>query len=104
MFEVVVFLACRRASPEGPLGPGALARLPYTLEGVTYTFQIGDPAAEPPFRIEELWLYLRFSRTSATGFTRRFGLRILAVNNDGSRTPVAHPAVPPTTGPFDLGA
>ena len=40
MFEVVVFLACRRASPEGPLGPGALARLPYTLEGVTYTFRV----------------------------------------------------------------
>ena len=27
MFEVVVFLACRRATPEGPRGPGATLRL-----------------------------------------------------------------------------
>ncbi|MCE9567881.1 MAG: hypothetical protein K8U57_38265 [Planctomycetes bacterium] len=57
MFEVVVFLACRHASPEGPRGPGATLRLPFTLEGVSYTFQIGDPAAEPPFGLEEMWLY-----------------------------------------------
>lgn len=103
MFEVVVFLACRRAEPEGPRGPGALARLPYTLEGVSYTFRIDDPAAEPPFHIPELWLYLRFSRTTAAGFTRRLGLRVLAVNDDDTRAAVTYPAVPPTTGPFDLG-
>ena len=40
MFEVVVFVACRRAEPEGSHGPGSLARLPYTLEGVGYTFAV----------------------------------------------------------------
>src|SRR5262249_9806961 len=101
MFEVVVFLACRRASPEGPRGPGALARLPYTPEGVTYTFQIDDPSAEPPFQFPELWFYLRFTRTSATGVTRRFGLPVFVVDDDGSRTPVPYPANPPST---DLAA
>src|SRR5262245_57151009 len=103
MFEVVVFLACRRAVPEGPHGPGSLARLPYTLEGVTYTFRIDDPAAEPPFHLGELWLYLRFNRTTASGFTRRFGSRVLAVNDNGSRTPIPYPANPPSTAPFSLG-
>ena len=103
MFEVVVFLACRRADPEGPRGPGALARLPYTLEGVSYTFRVDDPAAEPPFQFPELWFYLRFSRTGTTGFTRRFGLQAFAVNDDDSRTPVPYPANPPSTDPFDLG-
>ena len=104
MLDVVVFLACRRATPEGPPGPGALARLPYTLEGVTYTWQIDDPAAEPPFRVEELWFYLRFVRTAPRGFTRRLALRVLSVNDDGSRTRLPYPAVPPTTVPYDLGA
>jgi hypothetical protein len=103
MFEVVVFLACGRATPEGPHGPGSLARLPYTLEGVTYTFQVGNAAAEPPFQIPELWLYLRFNRTSPTGFTRRFGLRVLAVEDDDTRTPIPYPAAPPTTQPYNLG-
>jgi len=74
MFEVVVLLACRRATPEGPHGPGALARLPYTLEGVTYTFQDDDPSAEPPFRIPELWFYVRFVRTVPHGFKRRLAV------------------------------
>jgi hypothetical protein len=103
MFELVVFLACRRASPEGPHGPGALARLPYTLEGVTYTWQIDDPAAEPPFAIGEMWFYLRFSRSRVPNFSRRFALRVLAVNDDGSRTRVAYPANPASTRPFPLG-
>lgn len=103
MFEVVVFLACRHATPEGPRGPGALARLPYTLEGVSYTFQIDDPAAEPPFHVGDIWFYLRFVRTSPTGFTRRFGLRILAVNDDDSRMPIPYPANPPSRSPFSLG-
>jgi hypothetical protein len=103
MFEVVVFLACRRASPEGPHGPGALARLPYTLEGVSYTFQIDNPAAEPPFAIGDVWFYLRFNRTGASGFTRRFAMRVLAVNDDGTRTPIPYPANPPSAEPFPLG-
>jgi hypothetical protein len=103
MFEVVVFLACRRASPEGPRGAGALARLPYTLEGVTYTFRIDDPAAEPPFHVGDIWFYLRFVRTTPQGFTRRFAMRVLAVNDDDSRTPIPYPANPPSTAPFSLG-
>src|SRR5262249_46501039 len=59
---------------------GGAPRLPYTLEGVTYTFQIDDPSAEPPFQFPELWFYLRFTRTRATGFTRRFGLQVFVVN------------------------
>ena len=103
MFEVVVFLVCRQATPEGARGPGALARLPYTLEGVTYTFRIDDPAAEPPFHGPELWLYLRFNRTSPVGFFRRFGLRVLALDDQNARTPVPYPATPAATDPFDLG-
>jgi hypothetical protein len=103
MFEVVAFLACRRASPEGTYNPGALARLPYTLEGVSYTFQIADPAVEPPFHIEELWLYLRFSRTHRVGFTRRFGLRIMGLDDNNNRIQVPYPAVPSTLQPFSLG-
>src|SRR3569623_655291 len=104
MFEVVVFLACRRADPEGPHGPHATLRLPYTLEGVSYTFRIDDPAAEPPFGIDELWLYLRFFRRRGTMFTkRRFGLKVFAVSGDGSTSPVPHPAASTTLDPFDLG-
>lgn len=102
MFELVVFLACRRAAPEGSRGPGATLRLPYTLEGVSYTFQIDDPAAEPPFGLDEVWLYLRFFRRRGTGFaTRELGLRVLAVNPDGSRSVVPHPVG--SRSPFRLG-
>lgn len=104
MFDVVVFLACRNAVPEGPRGPGSTLRLPYTLEGVSYTFGIDDPAAEPPFGLGELWLYVRFFRRRGTAFVRRrFGLRVYAVNDDGSRTRVPHPAGSPYPDPFDLG-
>jgi hypothetical protein len=103
MFELVVFLACRRATPEGPHGPGATLRLPYTLDGVTYTFQIDNPAAEPPFAIGEVWFYLRFSRARVSSFTRRFAMRVLAVNDDGTRTRIPYPANPASTRPFSLG-
>jgi hypothetical protein len=104
MFDVVVFLACRNASPEGPRGPGATLRLPYTLEGVSYTFRIDDPAAEPPFGLDELWLYVRFFRRRGTAsVSRRFGLRVFAVNDDGTRVPVPHPAGSASPDPFDLG-
>lgn len=103
MFDVVVFLACRQATPEGPRGPGATFRLPYTLEGVSYTYRFDDPAVEPPAAIGELWLYLRFFRRRGTAFThRRFGLRVLAINADGSRVRVPYPAGPGSA-PFDLG-
>ena len=103
MFDVVVFLACRRATPEGHYGPGAMSRLPYTLEGVTYTFQIDDPTAEPPFQLPEVWFYLRFNPRNSTGFKRRFGLLVYAVNDDGTRTQVPYPASPSSMRPFDLG-
>jgi hypothetical protein len=104
MFEVVVFLACRRASPEGPRGPGATLRLPYTLEGVGYVFQVGDPAAEPLFALDEVWLYLRFFRRRGTAAaTRRFALSVFALNPDGSETRVPHPAGSAARVPFDLG-
>lgn len=104
MFEVVVFVACRRASPEGIPGPGATLRLPYTLEGVSYTFRIDDPAAEPPFGIDELWLYVRFFRRRGRSFVyRRLGLLVFAINDDGSRTHVPHPAGSASADPFDLG-
>ena len=104
MFEVVVFLACRHAAPEGPRGPGATIRLPFTLEGVSYVFQIDDPAAEPPFAFDEIWLYLRFFRRRGRALaTRHFGLRVFARNADGSRTLVPHPAGSTSTVPFDLG-
>jgi hypothetical protein len=103
MFEVVVFLVCRRIEPEGPYGPGALARLPYTLEGVTYTFRFDDPAVEPPAETGELWLYTRFSRTTPTGFKRRLGLQVFALDDRNTRTPVPYPADPPAFDPFDLG-
>ncbi len=104
MFEVVVFLACRRASPEGSRGPGASFRLPYTLEGVSYVFQTDDPAAEPPFAFGEFWLYLRFFRRRGTApVTRRFGLRVFAINADNSRTLIPHPAGSTSADPYDLG-
>lgn len=103
MFELVVFLACRRATPEAPYGPGALARLPYTLEGVAYTWQIDDPSAEPPFAVGEMWFYLRFSRSHVSNFSRSFAMRVLAVNDDGTRTRVPYPANTTTTQPFPLG-
>jgi hypothetical protein len=104
MFELVVFLACRNATPEGPRGPGATLRLPYTLEGVSYTFRIDDPAAEPPFGLGEVWLDLRFFRRRGTAFvTRELGLRVFAVNADGSRTRVPHPAGTVSRDPFGLG-
>lgn len=103
MFEVVTMLACRAATPEGPYGPGALARLPYTLEGVCYTFAIDDPAAEPPFAIGDVWFYLRFVRTAPRGFTRRFGLRIIDHDDPNGPTPVSYPATPPSTEVFPLG-
>ena len=103
MFDVIVFVVCRRITPEGPLGPGALARLPYTLEGVTYTFRFDDPAVEPPAEIGELWLYTRFVRTAPAGFKRRLGLQVFSRDARDTRTPVPFPADPPTTEPFDLG-
>jgi hypothetical protein len=103
MFDVVVFLVCRRIESEGQRGPGSLARLPYTLEGVTYTFRFDDPSTEPPAEIGELWLYTRFSRTSPSGFRRRMGLRVFALDDRNRRTPVPYPADPPTSKPFDLG-
>lgn len=104
MFELVVFLACRNATPEGPRGPGATLRLPYTLEGVSYTFQIDDPAAEPPFGLDEVWLYMRFFRRRGTAFvTRELGLRVFAVNPDGSRSLVPHPTGSSRRVPFSLG-
>ena len=103
MFDVIVFLVCRRIEPEGQRGPGALAKLPYTLEGVTYTFRFDDPAVEPPAEIGELWLYTRFSRTSPTGFKRHLGLQVFALDVQGTLTPVPYPDDPPTTEPFDLG-
>lgn len=103
MFEVVTMLACRAATPEGPRGPGALARLPYTLEGVCYTFAVHDPAAEPPFLFPEIWLYLRFARTSPGGFTRRFGLRLIDHDNPKGKTRVAYPPTRPANAVHTLG-
>ena len=104
MFEVVVFVACRNAVPEGSRGPGATLRLPYTLEGVSYTYQFDDPATEPPASVGELWLYLRFSRRRGTAFTRRrFGLQVFALNDDGSSAQVPYPAGAASSDPFDLG-
>lgn len=102
MFDVIVFLVCRRIEPEEVRGPGSLARLPYTLEGVTYTFRF-DEAVEPPAEIGELWLYTRFSRTSPNGFKRHLGLQVFALDARNTRTPVPYPAAPPTMDPFDLG-
>ena len=102
MFEVVVFLACRRARPR-PHGPGSLARLPYTLEGVSYTFVIDNPAAEPPFHLGDIWFYLRFSRTTPRGFIRRFAMRVLAVNDDRQPDADPVPANPPSTAPVHSG-
>ena len=101
MLQVVVFVACRRADPEGPRGPGASFRLPYTLEGVGYVFQFDSPAVEPPASIGELWMYVRFTRPTARGTSRRFGLRVFALNADDSRVPVRHPSG--RAGVFDLG-
>lgn len=104
MFDVVVFVACRQATPEGPQGPGASFRLPFTLEGVSYTYQFDDPATEPPAAIGELWLYARFFRRQGSAtVTRRFGLRVFAVNDDGSRSRVPYPAGARRWTPFDLG-
>ncbi len=103
MFDVVVFLVCRRVEPQGQRGPGSLARLPYTLEGVTYTLRFDDPSIEPPAEIGELWLYTRFSRTSPTGFRRHIGLQVFALDDRNNPTPVPYPADPPTTEPVDLG-
>ena len=104
MFEVVVFLACRRAVPEGPRGPGATLRLPFTLEGVCYTFSFDDPATEPPASVGELWLYVRFFRRRGARFlTRQFGLQVFALNDDGTRLRVPYPVGSTTTDPFDLG-
>jgi hypothetical protein len=103
MFEVVAFLAYRRATPEGSYNPGSLIRLPYTLEGVSYTFRIDDPVAEPPFHIEEMWLYLRFSRSHPIGFTKRFALRVMELSDNNDRVPIPYPTVPPTLEPFGLG-
>lgn len=103
MFEVSVFLVCRRAIPEGPRGPGALARLAYTLEGVGYTFRTDDPAAEPPLHVGELWLYVRFTRTTAAGFRRRFALQVFALDDQNDQTPVPYPADPPNSDPLEVG-
>ena len=103
MFEVVVFLACRRADPEGPRGPGSLARLPYTLEGVSYTFRLSEADQEPPIHVPELWFYLRFNRTSPNGFVRRLGLRVLALDSQNNRKAVAYPFTRPAAEVFDLG-
>jgi hypothetical protein len=104
MFEVVVFVACRQATPDGPRGPGASLRLPFTLEGVSYVYQFDDPAVEPPAAIGELWLYVRFFRRGGmASATRRFGLRVYAVNDDGTRTWVPCPAGARGRTPLDLG-
>jgi hypothetical protein len=101
MFELVVLLACRRATPEAPHGPGATLRLPYTLAGVTHTFRLDDPTAEPPVGIDEMWPYLRFFRRRGTALVRReLGLRVFAVNADGSKTRVPHPAGSASRDPF----
>ena len=104
MFDVVVFLACRRADPEGQRGPGATLRLPYTLEGVCYTFNFGDPATEPPASLNELWLYTRFFRRRGTKrVNRRFGLEVFALNDDGTRFQVPYPVGASTSTPFPMG-
>ena len=104
MFDVVVFLACRTARPEGPRGAGASFRLPFTLEGVSYVYNFGDPSIEPPAVLGELCFYTRFFRRRGTAqTTRRFGLRIYACNDDGSQVRVAYPSGATTAAPFDLG-
>src|SRR5438552_10589439 len=104
MFDVVVFLACRNATPEGPRGPGASFRLPFTLEGVSYVYNFGDPSIEPPAGIGEFWLYFRFFRQRGTrAAAREFGLRVVALNDDGSGNPVPHPAGSPHGQPYSLG-
>jgi hypothetical protein len=101
-FEVHVMLACRLAAPEGPHGPGALAGLPYTLEGVTYTFRI-DPHQEPPFAIGELWLYLRLAWANSVAGRRELGLKVFAVRPDNTTEVVEYPFLSGSNEPYSLG-
>jgi len=59
--------------------------------------------AEPPVSIGEFWLYLRFVRLAPRGFTRRFGLKVFAVNADDSRTPVPYPTDQSHPDPVPIG-
>ncbi len=79
-FYVPVMLLCKTATAEGPRGPGALARLPYTLEGVSYVFKI-EQNKEAPIELEELWLYVRLIRKNFAPGDRELGLRLFRIGS-----------------------
>ena len=83
-FEVAVFLACRSVQTEGVQGPDSLFRQSYTLEGVSYVYHI-DALQGIPYSVEELWLYLRLTRTNQVAGTRELGLKVLCILDDGKR-------------------
>ena len=88
-FTTKHFLACLSVSWEGT--PGTKTRR--TLEGVGYTLEM-PPGAEPPFELDELWLFARFYRKGAVGRDPR--MRLVVTRLTGSR--------PIRFRPVDLGS
>lgn len=86
-FFVQVVIACLNCTAEGIRGPGALARLPYTLEGVSYTFRT-VPSAEPPLALGELWLYTRFARTNDVVGERELSLKVFELSHSNERNAI----------------
>lgn len=87
-FSVQHFLTCLSVHWEGTPGP----KTARTLEGVGYYLRM-EAGMEPPFRIEELWLYARFYRKSGATGKRRFRIVFQRINHP-------HPSLKQV---FDLG-
>jgi len=84
-FSVQHFLTCLSVHWEGTPGP----KTARTLEGVGYNLKM-SPGMEPPFRIEELWLYARFYRLRDAIKERTFraAMSRVATPDDGYRRKV----------------
>jgi hypothetical protein len=89
-FDIHVMLACHHARLESnrKAEAASIASPPYSLLGVSYTFWV-EPHQEPPFAVEEFWIYLRLVCTNNAAGERKLGLRVLAVNDDNTRTNVS---------------
>lgn len=89
--HIHAMLACRSIQAKGPRESNSMVAPPYTLEGVSYTFQV-EANQVKPFVFEEFWLYLRILRLNDAVGQRELGLKVFALDDDNNRVPVPYSA------------